>query len=60
MVASISDGSSADSMLNPIIYLSGIIFITAAVGGIFDAIRQYKVFRKSEDGNGRHRNSPTD
>lgn len=51
MVASISDGSFADSMLNPIIYLAGIIFITVSVGVIFDTVRKYRAFRKSEEEN---------
>lgn len=60
MIASISDGSSADSMLDPIIYLAGIIFIIAAVGGIFDTVGKYKASRKSEDGSNGRRNHPAD
>lgn len=51
MVASISDGSFADSMLDPIIYLAGIIFITVSVGVIFDTVRKYRAFRKSDEEN---------
>ena len=60
MIASISDGSSADSMLDPIIYFAGIIFIIAAVGGIFDTVGKYKASRKSEDGSNGRRNHPAD
>ena len=57
MVASISDGSFAESMLDPIIYLAGIIFITVSVGVIFDTVRKYRAFRKSEDEDGKHHHS---
>lgn len=60
MIASISDGSSAESMLDPIIYFAGIIFIIAAVGGIFDTVGKYKASRKSENGGYERRNHPAD
>lgn len=60
MIASISDESYAENMLDPIIYFAGIIFIIAAVGGIFDTVGKYKASRKSEDGGNGRRNHPAD
>lgn len=55
MIAGLSDGDAATRMLSPIIYLAGIIFITVSVGVIFDTVRRYKAFRKSEEeDDGRH------
>ena len=51
MIAGLSDGDAATRMLNPIIYLAGIIFITVSVGVIFDTVRKYRAFRKSEEEN---------
>lgn len=57
MIAGLSDGDAATRMLSPIIYLAGIIFITVSVWGIFDTVRRYKAFRKSEEEDGRHHHS---
>lgn len=51
MIAGLSDGDAATRILSPIIYLAGIIFITVSVGIIFDTVRKYRAFRKSEEEN---------
>lgn len=51
MIAGLSDGDAATRMLNPIIYLAGIIFITVSNMTPTDTVRKYRAFRKSEEEN---------